>query len=144
MSSAILVGDSGIVPYRKACKPESEKFEVRDADRKVRQLIGAEKSEVLVYREIADGFGSERVSEVSANGIRRPRIEELGRNTTGSIQSGGDSIYNVCQTGLLPGNRYRFDLASPGNLAALSPRDLTRLSRGELSYPLTAYKAQQK
>jgi hypothetical protein len=128
----MLAEDSRNVAGRNMCKRESEKFGAADCDRKVRHGVGAEKDDVLVYRDIANKFGSERDSEVSANGIRRPRIEELERNPTGSIQPGGASNYKVCQTGLLSGNRHQLNLASPGNLVALSPRDVTRLSRGEL------------
>lgn len=86
-----------------------------------------------MYREAAKMFGSERDSEVSADGIRRPRIEKLKRKTAGFVQSRGVSKYKVGQTAMQPGSRPQLELVSPGSLEGLTPRVVTRLSREMLA-----------
>lgn len=48
-----------------------------------------------MYREAVKIVGAERDSEVSADGIRRPGIEELERKNAGSVQSREASKYKV-------------------------------------------------
>jgi hypothetical protein len=48
-------------------------------DPSVRCGVDADKNDVFLYRVTVKKFGSERDSDVSADGIRKPRIEELER-----------------------------------------------------------------
>lgn len=95
LSSAILAESIEVLADRKKCKEGNEECEAIEWKKDSWRRVDVDKNDVFVYRKATKIFGSERDSEVSADGIRRPRIEELERKTAGSVQSRGASKYKV-------------------------------------------------
>lgn len=75
----MLVEDIEIPVDRNTPKQEIEELEAMARDTSVRCGVDIDKNDVFVYRVTAKKFGTERDSDVGADGIRRPRIEELER-----------------------------------------------------------------